>query len=377
MRFLPDGRVLVAEKSGLIKLFPNLTTNSYAVVADLRTEVHNFWDRGLLGLAIDPNFASNNFIYVLYSYDAAIGGTPPRWGVAGQTSDGCPTPPGATTDGCVISSRLSRLTAAGSDWTASETPFVNDWCQQFPSHSTGSLDFGADGYLYVSGGDGASFNNADWGQFGGGSGSPTPANPCGDPPFPVGTPQTKPTGEGGALRAQSPRRTAGEPRVLNGSVLRLDPSNGLAAPDNPMIGSADLNEQRILGYGFRNPFRMIVRPNTNEVWVADVGWNTWEELDKIPDATIARNYGWPCWEGNAAAIHGPQHLPDAGADHCARSHVQPRRFGRRGRRLQCGQLLGRRPGVLPGREQLPRQLHQRPLLLGLLAQVHVDHVPRR
>ena len=83
VRFLPDGRVLVAEKSGLIKIFPNLTTNTYTVVADLRTEVHNFWDRGLLGLAIDPNFASNNYIYVLYSYDAAIGGTPPRWGVAG------------------------------------------------------------------------------------------------------------------------------------------------------------------------------------------------------------------------------------------------------------------------------------------------------
>ena len=54
VRFLPDGRVLVAEKSGLIKLFPNLTTNTYTVVADLRTEVYNLWDRGLLGLAIDP-----------------------------------------------------------------------------------------------------------------------------------------------------------------------------------------------------------------------------------------------------------------------------------------------------------------------------------
>ena len=127
VRFLPDGRVLVAEKSGLIKLFPNLTTNTYTVVADLRTEVHNFWDRGLLGLAIDPNFATNNYIYVLYSYDAMIGGTPPKWGVAGQSSDPCPTPPGATTDGCVISSRLGRLTAVGADWTASETPLINDW----------------------------------------------------------------------------------------------------------------------------------------------------------------------------------------------------------------------------------------------------------
>jgi uncharacterized repeat protein (TIGR01451 family) len=306
IRFLPDGRVLVAEKSGLIKVFPNLTTNSYTVVADLRTEVHNFWDRGLLGLAIDPNFSINNYIYVLYAYDAVIGGTPPRWGVAGATSDGCATPPGATTDGCVISSRLSRLTAVGLDWTASETPLVNDWCQQFPSHSSGALDFGADGYLYVSGGDGASFNNSDWGQYGGTSGTPPPipANPCGDPPFPVGTPQTKPTAEGGALRSQSPRRTAGEPRLLNGSILRLDPATGAAAPGNPLIGSGDVNEQRIIGYGLRNPFRMIVRPGTNEVWIADVGWSTWEELNKIPDITVARNFGWPCFEGNAAQYTG-------------------------------------------------------------------------
>jgi uncharacterized repeat protein (TIGR01451 family) len=306
VRFLPDGRVLVGEKSGLIKLFPNLTTNSYTIVADLRTEVHNFWDRGLLGLAIDPNFSTNNFVYVLYSYDAVIGGSPPKWGTAGQTSDGCPTPPGATTDGCVISGRLTRLTATGSDWTSSESQLINDWCQQFPSHSIGSLDFGADGYLYVSGGDGASFTNADWGQYGGTSGSPPPtvANPCGDPPFPVGTPQTKPTGEGGALRSQSHLRTAGEPRVLNGSILRIDPATGAAAPGNPFSGSGDVDEQRIIGYGLRNPFRMTVRPGTNEVWISDVGWNTWEELNRIPDITVGRNFGWPCYEGNAVQYTG-------------------------------------------------------------------------
>ena len=43
---------------------------------------------------------------------------------------------------------------------------VEDWCQQYPSHSIGSLAFGADGALYVSGGDGASFNFVDYGQDG-------------------------------------------------------------------------------------------------------------------------------------------------------------------------------------------------------------------
>jgi uncharacterized repeat protein (TIGR01451 family) len=305
VRFLPDGRVVVAEKSGLIKLFPNISTNSYTIVADLRTKTHNFWDRGLLGLAIDPNFATNNYVYVLYTFDAAIGGTAPRWGTPGATSDPCPTPPGATTDGCVVAGHLSRLTATGPSWTASEQVILEDWCQQFPSHSIGSLNFGADGYLYVSGGDGASFNNQDWGQYGGTlAGTPTPKNPCGDPPVPVGGSQTKPTAEGGALRSQSPRRTAGEPRLLNGSILRIDPATGAAAPGNPLGGSSDPNEQRIIGYGLRNPFRMIVKPGTNDVYIADVGWNTWEEINRIPDLTSALNFGWPCFEGSATQYTG-------------------------------------------------------------------------
>ncbi len=320
VRFLPDGRVLVAEKSGLLKTFPNLTTNTYTVVADLRTATHNFWDRGMLGLAVPPGFdpASSDdwrrYIYVLYAHDALIGGVAPKWGTVDGTSDPCPAPPtgpGATTDGCVVSGRLSRLLAAGTDWTASEQVLLEDWCQQYPSHATGALDFGADEKLYVSGGDGASFGNSDWGQYGGtiqAQGNPgtyyTPANPCGDPPFPLGTPQTMPTAEGGSLRSQSPRRTPGEARLLNGAILRVDPSTGDPLPDNPLYSSSDANEQRIIAYGLRNPFRMIVRPGSNEVYIAEVGWETWEELNKIPDLSLARNFGWPCFEGNATQYTG-------------------------------------------------------------------------
>ena len=319
MRFLPDGRVLVAEKSGLLKIFPNLTTNTYTIVGDLRVGVHNFWDRGLLGLAVPPGFDPQSpdewrrYVYVLYTHNAAIGGTAPKWpGAADGFSDTCPgspAGPGATGDGCVVSGRLSRLPANGDNWTEAgeEEVLLEDWCQQFPSHSTGALDFGADEKLYVSGGDGASFGAADWGQFGGTvqiPGNPgtyyTPANPCADPPFPLGTKQTKPTARGGALRSQSPRRPPGEARLLNGSILRVDPATGDALSDNPLFSSTDANEQRILAYGFRNPFRMIVRPGTNEVYVADVGWSTWEEINRIPDLSSARNFGWPCFEGNGA-----------------------------------------------------------------------------
>ena len=157
LRFASDGRVFVAEKSGLIKVFEHLSDTTPTIFVDLRTQVHNFWDRGLLGMTLAPDFPSNPWVYVLYTHDAVIGGIAPRWGSVGGTSDGCATPPGATDDGCVVSGRLSRVQASGNVAIGGEQVLIEDWCQQYPSHSVGSLSFGADGALYVSAGDGASF----------------------------------------------------------------------------------------------------------------------------------------------------------------------------------------------------------------------------
>jgi glucose/arabinose dehydrogenase/PKD repeat protein len=292
VRFSPDGRVFVAEKSGLVKVFDNLTDTTPTVFADLRTRVHNFWDRGLLGLALAPNFPADPWVYVLYTLDAAIGGTPPRWGSVGGTSDGCPTPPGPTDDGCVVAGRLSRLQASGNTMTGSEQILIEDWCQQYPSHSVGSLAFGADGALYVSGGDGASFNFVDYGQDG------APVNPCGDPPGGVGATLAPPTAEGGALRSQDVRTTS-DPVSLDGAILRVDPATGAGLPDNPMASSSDPNARRIVAHGLRNPFRITTRPGTNEVWIGDVGWSSWEEIDRLASPTGAvENFGWPCYEGD-------------------------------------------------------------------------------
>jgi glucose/arabinose dehydrogenase len=292
VQFASDGRVFVGEKSGLVKVFDNLSDPTPTVFADLRTNVHNFWDRGLLGMALAPNFPTDPYVYVLYAHDAAIGGTAPRWGTAGGTSDGCPTPPGATDDGCVISGRVSRLQASGDVMTGSEQVLVEDWCQQYPSHSIGSLAFGADGALYVSGGDGASFNFTDYGQDG------SPLNPCGDPPGGVGATLTPPTAEGGALRSQD-LRTGGDPTSEDGTILRIDPATGAGLPNNPLAGSTDPNARRIVASGLRNPFRFTIRPGTNEVWAGDVGWNTWEEIDRVTNPTSGlTNFGWPCYEGD-------------------------------------------------------------------------------
>ena len=112
IEFAADGRIFVAEKSGLIKVFDNEQDQTATVFADLRSNVHDFWDRGMLGMAVHPNFPASPYVYVLYTYDAPIGGTPPTWG------DACATPPGPTGDGCVVSGRLSRLTASGNQMTA-------------------------------------------------------------------------------------------------------------------------------------------------------------------------------------------------------------------------------------------------------------------
>ena len=294
VRFAPDGRVFVAEKRGVVKVFDSLADTTPTVFADLNVNVYNFWDRGLLGMALAPNFPTDPYVYVLYAYDHELGSSAPapRWGTPGVYSDPCPTPPGPTADGCVVSARLSRLQAAGNVMTGAEQVLIEDWCQQYPSHSIGTVEFGPDRALYASGGDGASFNFADWGQDG------SPLNPCGDPPGGVGATLTPPTAEGGALRSQD-LRTSGDPVSLDGSIIRVNPATGAALPDNPMAGNADANARRIIANGMRNPFRFTFRPGTQELWVGDVGWNDWEEINRILSPTDApvENFGWPCYEG--------------------------------------------------------------------------------
>ncbi len=285
VEFAANGRVFVAEKSGRIKVFDNLSDTTPTLFADLRTQVHDYWDRGVEGMVLDPNFPTRPYVYLYYVHDAAIGGTAPRWG------DTCPDPPGGTGDGCVVSARVSRLTANGNVMTGSEQVLVEDYCMQYPSHAGGGMGFGADGYLYVTGGEGAAWHFNDYGQDG------NPVNPCGDPPGGPGTALTPPTAEGGRLRAQD-MRTTSDPAGLNGSLIRIDPNTGLGVAGNPFISSSDLKARRIIAYGFRNPFRLAMRPGTSEAWVGDVGNAHWEEIDRHTNPNgPAGNYGWPCYEG--------------------------------------------------------------------------------
>jgi glucose/arabinose dehydrogenase/PKD repeat protein len=287
LEFSPDGRVFVAEKSGIVKVFDGVADNTATVFADLRLVVHNVWDRGLLGMALDPDFPAHPWVYVLYTYDAPPGQTAPYW------NDDCNSVTGGANGGrCVVTARLSRLQASGDHMTGNEQVLIRDWCQQYPSHSVGELQFGADGALYVSAGDGASFTTVDYGQLPSGG----PINPCGDPP---GGNMQPPTAEGGALRSQSLTSTLSNPLSLDGKILRLDPATGGPMPDNPLINQADINRQRSVASGLRNPFRFTTRPGTGELWIGDVGWNSWEEINVLSDPTGSpADFGWPCYEGS-------------------------------------------------------------------------------
>ena len=171
---------------------------------------------------------------------------------------------------------------------------VDDWCNQFVHH-IGALHFGKDGMLYAKRRRrrhraGERPSGADFGQF---------ANACGDPPSPAGTNLTAPTAQGGSLRAQD--ILAGydtDPVTLDGTIIRVNPTTGQAAAGNPYASATDPNQRRIVGWGFRNPFRFTIRPGTNDIYVSDPGLDTYEEIDRIPSPTTkAPDFGWPCWEG--------------------------------------------------------------------------------
>ena len=180
----------------------------------------------------------------------------------------------------MITGRLSRLNAAGA-----ETVLIEDFCQQYPSHSLGTIDFGPDGMLYVSAGDGASFNWADYGQDG------SPVNPCGDPAADGRAARC-------ARRASAARRR--RPRRSTARSCAWTRTRATPRPATRRSATPTRSRRRIVAYGLRNPFRFTFRPGTGEIWSGDVGWNTDEEINRTPDVTQVRNYGWPCYEGSGA-----------------------------------------------------------------------------
>ena len=192
---------------------------------------------------------------------------------------------------------------------------------------------------------------------------------------------TPPSAEGGSLRSQD-LRTSSDPTTLDGSIIRVDPATGAALPSNPLFANPDANARRIIAHGLRNPFRFSFRPGTSELWSGDVGWNIYEEVNRILDPTdaVVENFGWPCYEGvpkqsgydgaNLSICESLYLSPSADTEPYFPYHHSEQ--GRHRRVVSHGQLLDLRDRLqrrLP--EHLPGAVRGRALLLRLLARLHL------
>ncbi len=270
--YLPGGRMLVCEKAGLVWSVTNGVRHP-TPMWNRQNEVLNQGDRGLLAIAVDPNYVQNRFVYLLYTVDPDSNGVD-------TNSDGF--------------GRLTRYQVSASDSNllnpASRTIFFGrNWTEgplaASPSHTIGDMQFGSDGSLLVSTGDGAQFDNMDDG---------------GDDGQAFGAGKTDPFEDIGAFRSQY----IGS---LCGKILRINPVTGAGYAGNP-YATSNLHaiQSKVWAYGVRNPYRICLRPGTGSadtaaaspgaLYIGDVGWNIFEEMNVV-STDNGPNFGWPCREG--------------------------------------------------------------------------------
>lgn len=267
---LPDGRAVVLEKAGRVRVVKNgavLPTPALSMTG----EVCSSSERGMLGFAVDPAFAANGIVYVYYTRYSAIA-------------------PG----GCV--NRVSRFTMSGDTISrASEVVLLDNIGSPAGNHNGGDVEVGNDGFLYVAVGDGGCDPRNDSGCAGS-------------------------------------NNAAQDLSLLNGKILRVNRLNGTPAPGNPISGPGTASCrvrgntpstpgtwcQELYAWGLRNPWRFAFDPNTGATrfYINDVGQGSREEVDL---GQMSANYGWPEREGQCA--QGAQ-TPCAGPDP-AKGYTQP------------------------------------------------------
>lgn len=247
--FTHDGRILITRQAGTVEVFEDgalLPTPALSLGSAVCTEA----ERGLLGIALDPDFELNGFVYLFYTFNK--------------------NPP-CTTGADAPVNRLSRFTMTGDTIDpASELVLLDNMPSTGANHNAGDVQFGSDGNLYVTIGDGGC-------DYAGDSG-------C--------------AGSNDAARDQ---------HTLTGKLLRITPTGGIPV-DNPFVGT-DADACALSGgtapgrrcretfaWGFRNPFRFAQDPNSvsPRLFVNDVGQDQWEEVDLV---LPGGDYGWNCREG--------------------------------------------------------------------------------
>lgn len=227
-----DDRLFVVEQDGIIKI----------VNSDGSVEATNFLnidaivgsngnEQGLLGLAFHPDFETNGYFFVNYTNNS----------------------------GDTVISRFSRIGVNPAIADPNSELIILTYSQPFSNHNGGELQFGPDGFLYISSGDG---------------------------------------GSGG-----DPQNNSQNLNSLLGKLLRIDVNNSTASnpydipTDNPFVGNTSARDE-IWAYGLRNAWKFSFDSMNNDLWIADVGQNAREEINKVASTDAGLNYGWRCYEGN-------------------------------------------------------------------------------
>jgi glucose/arabinose dehydrogenase len=245
LAFTPDGRMLVTTQGGRLRIVQNNALLATPAL-DLTGRICSNSERGLLGVAVDPQFAGNRFVYLYYTHN--------EFGA------------------CV--NRVSRFVLGDDNAASGEVILLDRIHSTAGNHNGGDLNFGKDGYLYVSVGDGG----CDYAS---------------------------------QSNCASNNDAARDRHVLVGKILRITRNPGVLPPDNPFLGAgtgacATTGSttpgdwcREIYATGLRNPFRFAFDPNAagTRFYINDVGQSTWEEIDLgAPGA----DYGWNVREGHCA-----------------------------------------------------------------------------
>jgi glucose/arabinose dehydrogenase len=314
---LDASQVFLIDKTGVVRV-ADLDTGVSAVFLDLSAQVNSAGDRGLLGIALHPDFATTPYVYLYYVVDppetagltgnAGADGGGNRYSVVVRYTADAATGYTSVVPGSEVvllggaargfidvngggaidftDPTYAALTASDryiNPGDGAPPALVGGIKQDFLkadslSHNGGAMVFGPDGALYIATGDAVSYNFAD--------------------------PR--------AVDVQSLDS-------LSGKILRIDPITGLGLADNPfaVTGDLDANRAKVFQYGLRNPFSFTV-DDQGRVVIGDVGWFSQEEINF---AGPGANFGWPYFEGGdgGALFRTPQYrdLPGAAAFYAA------------------------------------------------------------
>jgi glucose/arabinose dehydrogenase len=258
-----SNRLFITEQAGTIRIYDGaqLLPTPFLDISSL-VNYTNGGERGLFSVAFHPQYATNGFFYVNYTRKS---------------------------DGAIVVARYHVLAGNANRGDLASGTTLLTIAHPATNHNGGQLQFGPDGYLYISLGDGGGGGD-DHGLIGNGQ----------------------------------------DLSQLLGKILRIDVNSGspyAIPPSNPFVGQAGARGE-IWAYGLRNPWRFSFDRQTGDLLIGDVGQGAVEEIDFQPAASGGgENYGWRCKEGdqdynmstsncNSATFTAPVLVYHHGSDPC-------------------------------------------------------------